>query len=220
MAICIRRLTNCPRDAFPQQLRALAPVHTEEVRIILSRSVWPMMGAPCNTRRSRSARRAGLVSIQAGRLLVVWPLSLEPGRSSCASMVSPETCHADQLLTTDGREGAPPPTVVGHHQSRGRGETPRRRGGVAQPRRSAHAHTALSVHGHRPHDRAPGVVPRMAAWFNRAAMRRRGRRVMAPPAAVGTHHDGYPPSRTGDLLARGAGDAGADSPAALCRLPA
>ena len=84
---------------------------------------------------------------------MVWPLSLEPRRLGLAGVVRPQTCHADRLLTAQGKDGAPLQTVFGHAGARA-GETPRRRGSVAQPRRSAHAHTALSVHRHRPHDRA------------------------------------------------------------------
>ena len=50
---------------------------------------------------------------------MVWPLSLEPRRLGLAGVVRPQTCHADRLLTAQGKDGAPLQTVFGHAGAKG-----------------------------------------------------------------------------------------------------
>ena len=69
----------------------------------------------------------------------VWPLSLEPRRLGLAGVVRPQTCHADRLLTGQGKDGAPLQTVFGHAGAKGwRNATPRQCRAAAQERPCPH----------------------------------------------------------------------------------
>ena len=75
---------------------------------------------------------------------MVWPLSLEPRRLGLAGVVRPQTCHADQLLTAQGKDGAPLQTVFGHAGAKGWRNAPTPRQCRAAPQERPCPHRPIS----------------------------------------------------------------------------